>query len=40
MAAVRFEQAQRFILVKKYFGVMGTLMLKQDSASLAHHLKK
>ena len=25
MAAVRLEQAQRFILAKNYFGVMGTL---------------
>ena len=25
MAAVRFEQVQRFILAKKYFGVRGTL---------------
>ena len=27
MAAMRFEQVQRFILAKKYFGVRCTLML-------------
>ena len=27
MAAMRFEQVQRFILAKKYFGVRGTLSL-------------
>ena len=27
MAELRFEKEQRFILVKKYSGVMGTLIL-------------
>ena len=26
MSAMRLEQVQRFILAKKYFGVMGTLI--------------
>ena len=28
MAAMRFEQVQRFILAQKYFGVRGTLTVK------------
>ena len=31
MAAVRFEQVQRFILAKKYFGVRGTLNTKMHN---------
>ena len=35
MAAVHFEQVQRFILAKKYFGVCGTLKKETEGLILA-----